>query len=47
MIVVVLDRETNYPIYKNYFSEKGICTQVVRAFNASKGNLSVASNILK
>lgn len=47
MVLIVLDREHNYSAFKNFFSAKGIPTQVVRVQNAMKGNLSVASNVLK
>jgi Piwi domain len=47
MVLIVLDREYNYSAFKNFFSARGIPTQVVRIQNALKGNLSVASNVLK
>lgn len=47
IVVIILDREQNYALYKNFFSSKGISSQVIRFQNALKGNLSVASNILK
>jgi 16S rRNA U516 pseudouridylate synthase RsuA-like enzyme len=45
--VVVLIHEGNYSKIKNFFNSFGIRTQCVRLQNAQKGNLTVASNILR
>lgn len=47
MVLIVLDKEYNYSAFKNFFSARGVATQCVRIQNAIKGNLSVASNVLK
>lgn len=47
IILCVLEQERNYAAIKNFFSSQGIACQVVLFRNALKGNLSVASNVLK
>lgn len=47
LVVCIVDRETNYACFKNFFASKNIPTQCVRKMNAEKGNMSVVSNVLK
>jgi hypothetical protein len=47
MVVVILDREKNYKMYKELFQEYKIPSQVITSRNAFSFNASKASNILR